>query len=242
LRERGVTAVRLVISDHHLGLTKAIATVMLGSAWQRTVRCWAAPSAHFLAALDPEGRDSHDAADAGADTGADHAEPFGCHGEAPRILLGTEHCGTSCAGLQIWAPVVIQVPIGPSRPSPDGFGELRTTRMTCSSEMPDGSDGRPLYELEAAIEDADRDLAAADPPDERDYRDALAWVLAVADRSRRCGSAKDATDRIHTGVRCTTVQRSGHLPGRPNPMRRDGFANPVMPVMSGPVMSNTMIP
>jgi hypothetical protein len=35
LRERGLAGVRLVISDHHLGLTKAIATVMLGSAWQR---------------------------------------------------------------------------------------------------------------------------------------------------------------------------------------------------------------
>jgi putative transposase len=35
LRERGLTGVRLVISDHHLGLTKAIATVMVGSAWQR---------------------------------------------------------------------------------------------------------------------------------------------------------------------------------------------------------------
>jgi putative transposase len=35
LRERGLTGVRLVISDHHLGLTKAIAAVMLGSAWQR---------------------------------------------------------------------------------------------------------------------------------------------------------------------------------------------------------------
>jgi putative transposase len=35
LRERGLAGVRLVISDHHLGLKKAIATVMLGSAWQR---------------------------------------------------------------------------------------------------------------------------------------------------------------------------------------------------------------
>jgi putative transposase len=35
LRERGLAGVRLVISDHHLGLTKAIATVMVGSAWQR---------------------------------------------------------------------------------------------------------------------------------------------------------------------------------------------------------------
>jgi putative transposase len=35
LRERGLGGVRLVISDHHLGLTKAIATVMLGAAWQR---------------------------------------------------------------------------------------------------------------------------------------------------------------------------------------------------------------
>ena len=35
LRSRGLTGVRLVISDHHLGLKKAVATVMLGSAWQR---------------------------------------------------------------------------------------------------------------------------------------------------------------------------------------------------------------
>jgi transposase-like protein len=35
VRERGLTGLRLVISDHHLGLKKAIATVMLGSAWQR---------------------------------------------------------------------------------------------------------------------------------------------------------------------------------------------------------------
>jgi putative transposase len=35
LRERGLTGVRLVISDHHLGLTKAIASVMIGAAWQR---------------------------------------------------------------------------------------------------------------------------------------------------------------------------------------------------------------
>jgi hypothetical protein len=37
-----------------------------------------------------------------------------------------------------------------------------------------------LYELEAAIEDVDRDLAAADPPGERDYHEALDWILAVA--------------------------------------------------------------
>jgi hypothetical protein len=37
-----------------------------------------------------------------------------------------------------------------------------------------------LYELEAAIEDVDRDLAAADPPDAQDYREALDWLLAVA--------------------------------------------------------------
>jgi putative transposase len=35
LRERGLAGVRLVISDHHLGLTKAIAAVMLGAGWQR---------------------------------------------------------------------------------------------------------------------------------------------------------------------------------------------------------------
>jgi transposase-like protein len=35
LRERGLTGVRLVISDHHLGLKQAIATVMIGAGWQR---------------------------------------------------------------------------------------------------------------------------------------------------------------------------------------------------------------
>ena len=35
LRARGLRGVRLVISDQHLGLRKAIETVMLGSAWQR---------------------------------------------------------------------------------------------------------------------------------------------------------------------------------------------------------------
>ncbi|MHB1089443.1 MAG: IS256 family transposase [Acidimicrobiales bacterium] len=35
LRTRGLRGVRLVISDHHLGLKKAISTVMVGSAWQR---------------------------------------------------------------------------------------------------------------------------------------------------------------------------------------------------------------
>ena len=34
LRARGLTGVRLVISDHHLGLKNAITTVMLGAAWQ----------------------------------------------------------------------------------------------------------------------------------------------------------------------------------------------------------------
>ena len=37
-----------------------------------------------------------------------------------------------------------------------------------------------LYELEAAIEDVDRDLAAATPPGARDYREALDWILAAA--------------------------------------------------------------
>jgi hypothetical protein len=37
-----------------------------------------------------------------------------------------------------------------------------------------------LYELEAAIEDVERDLAAATTPDARDYREALDWVLQVA--------------------------------------------------------------
>jgi putative transposase len=35
LRARGLSGVRLVISDHHLGLKKAVATVMIGAAWQR---------------------------------------------------------------------------------------------------------------------------------------------------------------------------------------------------------------
>jgi transposase-like protein len=35
LRERGLTGVRLVISDSHSGLVKAIRKVMLGAAWQR---------------------------------------------------------------------------------------------------------------------------------------------------------------------------------------------------------------
>jgi len=37
-----------------------------------------------------------------------------------------------------------------------------------------------LYELEAAIEDVDQDLAASEAPGEREYREALAWVLSVA--------------------------------------------------------------
>ena len=35
LRSRGLSGVRLVISDHHLGLKEAIAEVMIGAAWQR---------------------------------------------------------------------------------------------------------------------------------------------------------------------------------------------------------------
>ena len=35
LRERGLTGVRLVIGDHHLGLVKAVRKVMLGAAYQR---------------------------------------------------------------------------------------------------------------------------------------------------------------------------------------------------------------
>lgn len=35
LRKRGLTGVRLVISDSHSGLVKAIRKVMLGAAWQR---------------------------------------------------------------------------------------------------------------------------------------------------------------------------------------------------------------
>ena len=38
-----------------------------------------------------------------------------------------------------------------------------------------------LYELEAAVEDVDRDLAAAGPrPDARTLRDALDWLLTAA--------------------------------------------------------------
>jgi hypothetical protein len=36
-----------------------------------------------------------------------------------------------------------------------------------------------LYALEAAIEDAQRDLAATSRPTAADYRDALAWILDV---------------------------------------------------------------
>jgi len=35
LRERGLSGVRLVISDHHLGLMGAVSEVMIGAAWQR---------------------------------------------------------------------------------------------------------------------------------------------------------------------------------------------------------------
>jgi transposase-like protein len=35
LRARGLSGVRLVISDAHLGIQQAVSTVMLGSAWQR---------------------------------------------------------------------------------------------------------------------------------------------------------------------------------------------------------------
>ena len=37
-----------------------------------------------------------------------------------------------------------------------------------------------LYEPEAAIEDVDRDLAAADRPGADEYREALEWVLSAA--------------------------------------------------------------
>lgn len=37
-----------------------------------------------------------------------------------------------------------------------------------------------LYELESAVEDVDRDLAAAEHPDGDDYREALEWILATA--------------------------------------------------------------
>ncbi len=35
LRSRGLAGVRLVVSDHHLGLKEAIAEVMVGAGWQR---------------------------------------------------------------------------------------------------------------------------------------------------------------------------------------------------------------
>jgi hypothetical protein len=49
-----------------------------------------------------------------------------------------------------------------------------------------------LYVLEAAIEDVERDLAAADPPGERDYREALEWILEAARPlvSRRLGEGE----------------------------------------------------
>ncbi|HEX2564464.1 MAG TPA: hypothetical protein VHK25_11135 [Acidimicrobiales bacterium] len=37
-----------------------------------------------------------------------------------------------------------------------------------------------LYELEAAVEDVDRDLAAADRAGADEYREALEWVLSAA--------------------------------------------------------------
>lgn len=37
-----------------------------------------------------------------------------------------------------------------------------------------------LYELEAAIEDVERDLAAARRPGVADYREALDWLLSAA--------------------------------------------------------------
>ena len=37
LRSRGLSGGRLVISDHHLGLKNAIATVFVGAAWQRSL-------------------------------------------------------------------------------------------------------------------------------------------------------------------------------------------------------------
>ncbi len=40
LRERGLSGVRLVISDSHSGLVKAIRKVMLGAAWQRCRVHW----------------------------------------------------------------------------------------------------------------------------------------------------------------------------------------------------------
>jgi hypothetical protein len=57
-----------------------------------------------------------------------------------------------------------------------GIGEAQL--VVARAELDALHDG--LYELEAAIEDVDRDLAAADPPDERDYREALQWLMAVA--------------------------------------------------------------
>ena len=45
LKERGFTGVKLVISDAHVGLTKAIRRQLQGCVWRRTDRCaaWRSP-------------------------------------------------------------------------------------------------------------------------------------------------------------------------------------------------------
>ena len=56
---------------------------------------------------------------------------------------------------------------------------LGDTRLVVARSELDALHDR-LYELEAAIEDVDRDLAAANTPGAQDYREALEWVLKVA--------------------------------------------------------------
>jgi transposase-like protein len=48
LRSRGPASAKLVISDHHLGLKKAISEVFVGAAWQRDLLALAAfPMVHW---------------------------------------------------------------------------------------------------------------------------------------------------------------------------------------------------
>jgi hypothetical protein len=57
-----------------------------------------------------------------------------------------------------------------------GLGDARL--VVARAELDELHDA--LYQLEAAIQDVDRDLAAADPPEARDYREALEWLLDAA--------------------------------------------------------------
>ena len=67
---------------------------------------------------------------------------------------------------------------------------IATQLIVARAELDDLYDR--LYVLEAAIEDVERDLAAADPPGERDYREALEWILEAARPlvSRRLGEGE----------------------------------------------------